>query len=39
MDPFELRYKNVYRAGATTPTGQMPDVFVLDKLFDMIRPK
>lgn len=39
MDPLELRYKNVYRPGATTPTGQVPDVFVLDKLLDMIRPK
>ena len=39
VDPLELRYKNVYRPGATTPTGQVPDVFVLDKLLDMIRPK
>jgi aldehyde oxidoreductase len=38
MDPLELRYRNVYRPGATTPTGQVPEVFVLDKLLDMIRP-
>jgi aldehyde oxidoreductase len=39
IDPLELRYKNAYRPGATTPTGQVPDVFVVDKLLDMIRPK
>lgn len=39
IDPLELRYKNVYRPGATTPTGQVPEVFVLDTLLDMIRPK
>lgn len=39
MDPLELRYKNAYRPGATTPTGQVPEVFVVDKLLDMIRPK
>lgn len=38
-DPFEFRYKNLYHAGSTTPTGQKPDVVVLDKLFDMLRPK
>ena len=39
IDPLELRYKNAYRPGATTPTGQVPDVFVVDKLLDLIRPK
>ena len=29
MDPFELRYKNIYRPGATTPTQQVPEVFLL----------
>ena len=38
MDPFELRYKNIYRPGATTPTGQTPEVFSLPQLFDAIRP-
>lgn len=39
MDPFDLRYKNLYRPGATTPTGQVPEVFCLEKMFDMLRPK
>ena len=26
VDPLELRYKNVYRRGDKTPTGQAPDV-------------
>jgi aldehyde oxidoreductase len=39
MDPLELRYRNVYREGATTPTGQKPDVLCLEQLLDMIRPK
>ena len=39
MDPLELRYLNVYRPGATTPTGQIPETFCLDKMIDIIRPK
>ncbi|MDK2956611.1 MAG: aldehyde oxidoreductase [Desulfovibrionales bacterium] len=39
VDPLELRYKNVYRPGATTPTGQTPEVFSLPDLIDAIRPK
>ncbi|HET6413084.1 MAG TPA: molybdopterin cofactor-binding domain-containing protein [Anaeromyxobacter sp.] len=39
VDPFELRYRNIYRPGATTPTGQTPDVFCLQGLFDKLRPK
>jgi len=38
-DPFEFRYKNLYNENSTTPTGQKPDVLVLGKLFDMLRPK
>jgi aldehyde oxidoreductase len=38
MDPLELRYKNIYRPGATTPTGQVPEVFVFEQLFDKLRP-
>jgi aldehyde oxidoreductase len=38
-DPFEFRYKNLYREGSTTPTGQTPEVLVLKPLFDMLRPK
>lgn len=39
MDPLEFRYKNVYRDGATTPTGCEPDVYCLEELIDKIRPK
>jgi aldehyde oxidoreductase len=39
MDPFEIRYKNIYRPGATTPTGQTPEVFSLLEMFDKLRPK
>jgi len=38
-DPFEFRYKNLYNDASTTPTGQKPDVLVLSKLFDLMRPK
>lgn len=39
MDPLELRYKNVYRKGSTTPTGQDPEVYSLPGMIDLIRPK
>jgi len=39
MDPLELRYKNVYRKGSTTPTGQDPEVYSLPEMIDLIRPK
>lgn len=39
MDPFDLRYKNVYRKGATTPTGQVPDSWSLPEMFDKLKPK
>jgi len=39
MDPLELRYKNVYRKGSTTPTGCAPDAYSLPDLIDLIRPK
>ena len=39
MDPFELRYKNIYRKGSTTPTGQDPEVYSLPEMFDLMRPK
>ncbi len=38
MDPFELRYKNIYREGATTPTGQTPEVLCLEGMFEKARP-
>jgi aldehyde oxidoreductase len=39
MDPLELRYKNVYREGSTTPTGQKPEVISLPEMLDILRPK
>jgi aldehyde oxidoreductase len=39
FDPFEFRYKNIYRPGATTPTGQVPEVFCFEEMFDLMRPK
>ncbi|TCO71819.1 molybdopterin-dependent aldehyde oxidoreductase [Marinisporobacter balticus] len=38
MDPLEFRYKNVYREGATTPSGCEPDVYCLEELIDKVRP-
>jgi len=38
MDPLELRFKNVYRPGATTPTGQVPEVFCLEDMLNTLRP-
>ena len=39
MDPLELRFKNVYREGDTTPTGQKPEVYSLPEMIDILRPK
>lgn len=39
MDPFEFRYKNIYRPGATTITGQTPEVFSLPEMMDKLKPK
>jgi aldehyde oxidoreductase len=38
VDPLELRYKNVYRPGDTTPTGCPPDVYSLPEMIDKLRP-
>ncbi len=38
MDPFDLRYKNIYREGSTTPTGQKPDSLCFEKMFDTLKP-
>lgn len=38
MDPLELRFKNIYRPGATTPTGQVPEVFCLEDMLNTLRP-
>jgi aldehyde oxidoreductase len=39
MDPFDLRLKNVYRQGGTTPTGAVPDSLSLPEMFEKLRPK
>lgn len=39
MDPLELRHKNAYRPGSTTPTGQVPEVFSMPELIEALRPK
>lgn len=39
MDPFELRYRNLYDEGSTTPTGNAPDVLSMKPLFDKLRPR
>ncbi|VVS91558.1 molybdopterin-dependent aldehyde oxidoreductase [Desulfoluna spongiiphila] len=39
IDPLEIRYKNAYRKGCTTPTGQEPDVFCIPELIDTMRPE
>jgi len=38
MDPLELRYKNVYRPGDTSPTGQKPEVYSFPEMIDKLRP-
>ncbi len=38
MDPWELRFKNVYRKGSTTPTGQDPEVYSLPEMMEAIKP-
>lgn len=37
-DPLELRARNVYRQGDTTPTGQSPEVFSFTEMVDKLRP-
>ncbi len=39
MDPLEFRFKNVYREGDTSPTGQAPEVYSLPEMIDILRPK
>ena len=39
IDPFEFRYKNIYRPGDTSITGSIPDVYSLEEMFDTLRPK
>lgn len=37
-DPLELRARNVYRPGDTTPTGQTPEVLCFAEMIDKLRP-
>ena len=37
-DPLELRARNVYRPGDTTPTGQTPEVLSFTEMIDKLRP-
>ncbi|NLT96480.1 MAG: molybdopterin-dependent oxidoreductase [Clostridia bacterium] len=39
MDPLELRLKNVYRPGSTTPTQQEPEVYCLEEMLNILRPR
>ncbi|WP_024336276.1 molybdopterin-dependent aldehyde oxidoreductase [Desulfotignum balticum] len=39
MDPFDLRLKNVYRKGSTSPTGSVPESLSLPEMFEKLRPK
>jgi aldehyde oxidoreductase len=39
IDPLELRLRNVYRPGSTTPTGQTPEIFCLEEMVKTLRPK
>ncbi len=38
MDPFELRYKNIYRRAPPPRPGQTPEVFPFPEMFDKLRP-
>jgi aldehyde oxidoreductase len=38
VDPLELRARNVYRKGDTTPSGQAPEVYSLPEMIDKLKP-
>jgi len=38
IDPLELRARNVYKPGDTTPTGQEPEVFSFPEMVEKLRP-
>jgi aldehyde oxidoreductase len=38
IDPLELRARNVYRQGDTSPTGQAPEVYSFPEMIDILRP-
>ena len=39
MDPWEIRYKNCYRPGATNPNGQAPEVFSYPEMLEALKPR
>ncbi len=39
MDPLELRARNVYKPGDTTPTGQTPEVFSFPEIIEKLKPR
>ena len=39
IDPFEIRYRNIYREGDVQLTGQAPDTFSLEEQLNWIKPK
>jgi aldehyde oxidoreductase len=38
IDPLELRARNIYRPGDSTPTGQTPEVFPFPEMVEKLRP-
>ncbi|MDR2109503.1 MAG: molybdopterin-dependent oxidoreductase [Coriobacteriales bacterium] len=39
LDPFEFRYRNIYRPGDVSNTGEQFDVYPMEALMDAIRPR
>ena len=39
LDPWEIRYRNVFRPGSTSPTGDELDVHPLPGLLELVKPK
>ncbi len=39
MDPWEIRYKNCYRQGATNPSGQEPESLSYPEMLEALKPK
>jgi aldehyde oxidoreductase len=38
VDPLELRARNIYKKGDTTPTGQEPEVYSFPEMIEKLRP-
>jgi aldehyde oxidoreductase len=39
IDPWEIRYRNCYRPGATNPSGQEPEVFSYPEMLEALKPR